>query len=81
MARHTGELHVLPRQHPTHLAPLAKLPIYATSEGGKKDPTVGRRKNLLWVASTTYGRSLWRPTVGFFCPFHRLGLKPGEARI
>jgi len=25
---------------------------------------VDRRKNLLWVASTTYGRSSMRPTVG-----------------
>ena len=32
----------------------------------KKRPTVGRRKNLLWVASPTYRRSLRRPTVGFF---------------
>ena len=30
---------------------------------GKKRPTVGRRKNLLWVVSTTYGRSHRRPTV------------------
>ncbi|ERJ71453.1 hypothetical protein HMPREF1556_01294 [Porphyromonas sp. oral taxon 278 str. W7784] len=29
----------------------------------KKDPTVGRRKNLLWVAETTYSGSLLRPTV------------------
>ena len=35
-------------------------------EGGKKRPTVGRRKNLLWVVYATYGRSVRRPTVGFF---------------
>ena len=35
-------------------------------EGGKKRPTVGRRKNLLWVVNATYGRSVRRPTVGFF---------------
>ncbi|WP_298575435.1 hypothetical protein, partial [uncultured Porphyromonas sp.] len=32
----------------------------------KKRPTVGRRKNLLWVVSTTYGASVRRPTVGRF---------------
>ena len=35
-------------------------------EGGKKRPTVGRRKNLLWVVDATYRRSVRRPTVGFF---------------
>ena len=35
----------------------------------KKRPTVGRRKNLLWVVDATYGRSSSRPTVGlFFAP-------------
>ena len=38
------------------------------SEGVKKDPTVGRRKNLLWVVETTYRGSQRRPTVGFFRP-------------
>ena len=33
-------------------------------EDPKNRPTVGRRKNLLWVVSTTYGRSQERPTVG-----------------
>ena len=28
-------------------------------------PTVGRRKNLLWVGRPTYSRSSRRPTVGF----------------
>ena len=28
----------------------------AVSEGGKKDPTVGRRDDLPWVAETTYSR-------------------------
>ena len=27
-----------------------------SGEGGKKRPTVGRRKNLLWVGKTTYSR-------------------------
>ena len=31
-------------------------------------PTVGRRKNLLWVVDATYRRSSRRPTVGFFLP-------------
>ena len=31
---------------------------------GKKRPTVGRRKNLLWVVSPTYRGSQRRPTVG-----------------
>ena len=38
------------------------------SEGVKKDPTVGRRKNLLWVGRPTYRGSQRRPTVGFFAP-------------
>ncbi len=33
---------------------------------GKKRSTVGRRKNLLWVVSTTYRGSHRRPTVGLF---------------
>ena len=33
-------------------------------ERGKKRPTVGRRKNLLWVVKTTYRRSSMRSTVG-----------------
>ena len=31
-------------------------------------PTVGRRKNLLWVVDATYGRSSRRPTVDPFLP-------------
>ena len=34
----------------------------------KKRPTVGRRKNLLWVVDATYGRSSRRPTVDPFLP-------------
>ncbi|ERJ72522.1 hypothetical protein HMPREF1556_00644 [Porphyromonas sp. oral taxon 278 str. W7784] len=41
-------------------------PLSPPAPRGKKKPTVGRRKNLLWVASPTYRRSLRRPTVGFF---------------
>ena len=36
------------------------------SEGVKKRPTVGRRCDLLWVASETYCRFFRRPTVGRF---------------
>ncbi len=32
----------------------------------KKRPTVGRRKNLLWVVNAAYRGSVRRPTVGFF---------------
>ncbi|ERJ71854.1 hypothetical protein HMPREF1556_01090 [Porphyromonas sp. oral taxon 278 str. W7784] len=39
-----------------------------TFRRAKKRPTVGRRKNLLWVVSPTYGRSHRRPTVGSFLP-------------
>ncbi len=39
---------------------------------GKKRPTVGRRKNLLWVVSPTYRGSLRRPTVDpFWAPSER----------
>ena len=29
-------------------------------------PWEGRKRNLLWVVEATYGRSVRRPTVGFF---------------
>ena len=46
-----------------------ELPLkLGATERGKKRPTVGRRKNLLWVVSPTYGRSHRRPTVGLFLP-------------
>ncbi|ERJ71162.1 hypothetical protein HMPREF1556_01394 [Porphyromonas sp. oral taxon 278 str. W7784] len=49
-----------------------KLPApRATSRRVKKDPTVGRRKNLLWVVKATYRGSSRRPTVGFFLPPQR----------
>ena len=41
-----------------------ELPLKLEAKGrGKKRPTVGRRKNLLWVVSPTYRGSLRRPTV------------------
>ena len=43
--------------------------------GDKKRPTVGRRKNLLWVVDATYRGSVRRPTVGFF---RRLWMTPLE---
>ena len=48
---------------PPHLHRFTEL--YAQA---KKRPTVGRSKNLLWVASTTYRGSVDRPTVGFLSP-------------
>ncbi|ERJ70294.1 hypothetical protein HMPREF1556_01560 [Porphyromonas sp. oral taxon 278 str. W7784] len=48
-------------------------PVRMGSPKGGKKPTVGRRKNLLWVVSPTC-RSHRRPTVGFI-----LGLS-GEGR-
>ncbi len=42
-----------------------ELPLKLGAKGrGKKRPTVGRQKNLLWVVSPTYRGSLRRPTVG-----------------
>ena len=42
-----------------------ELPLKLEAKGrGKKRPTVGRQKNLLWVVSPTYRGSLRRPTVG-----------------
>ena len=39
-------------------------PLRLEAKGrGKKRPTVGRQKNLLWVGRPTYGRSSRRPTV------------------
>ena len=39
-------------------------PLHLGDKGrGKKRPTVGRQKNLLWVVLTTYRGSLRRPTV------------------
>ena len=44
-----------------------ELPLKLGVKGrGKKRPTVGRRKNLLWVVSPTYRGSLRRPTVDPF---------------
>ena len=41
-----------------------ELPLKLGAKGrGKKRPTVGRQKNLLWVGRPTYGRSSRRPTV------------------
>ena len=41
-----------------------ELPLKLGAKGrGKKRPTVGRQKNLLWVVLTTYRGSLRRPTV------------------
>ena len=41
-----------------------ELPLKLGAKGrGKKRPTVGRQKNLLWVVSPTYCGSLRRPTV------------------
>ena len=41
-----------------------ELPLKLGAKGkGKKRPTVGRRKILLWVVSPTYRGSLRRPTV------------------
>ena len=41
-----------------------ELPLKLRDKGrGKKRPTVGRQKNLLWVVLTTYRGSLRRPTV------------------
>ena len=41
-------------------------PSGAPSRRAKKRPTVGRRKNLLWVVDATYRGSVRRPTVGPF---------------
>ena len=50
-------------------------PLHLGDKGrGKKRPTVGRQKNLLWVVSPTYRGSLRRPTVD---PFWA----PSEGRI
>ena len=51
---------------PTNMEAFAweELPLKLGVKGrGKKRPTVGRRKNLLWVVSPTYRGSLRRPTV------------------
>ena len=49
------------------LPPLQRL-INSGISSTQKRPTVDRRKNLLWVVSTTYRRSHRRPTVGFILP-------------
>ena len=41
--------------------------------GGKKDPTVGRRCDLLWVVIKTYCRFFRRPTVGRFLALLKVG--------
>ena len=44
--------------------PWEELPLLLEAKGrGKKRPTVGRQKNLLWVGRPTYGRSSGRRTV------------------
>ena len=50
-----------------------ELPLKLGVKGrGKKRPTVGHQKNLLWVVSPTYRGSLRRPTVDpFWAPSER----------